>query len=598
VAARVLSPSFGDPAVLLGLVLALCGIVWFFKRLHQTKSAGPSVAQAVDAGQRSWQLILLCAIVLVGLVIRMTGLDAKGLSHPEIYIPGLDLPIGTEPPPRHDFLETLRWHFFKEAHPFGYFMAMWAWTKVFGATAVTIRVPEAILGTLSIPLIYHVGRRLYNWRVGLIAASMLALHGFHIFWSQTARMYAPGAFFSLLATCAMLEYVNNPQRNRWFGAVYIFAMVSCAITVEFAWAVLAIHTAWAILDQRRAKALIPVITATAIAAMPVMSQAVVMAQPNAAPHPTLGFLEQYFSFGFLLQHGAYPDPMPGPSQWLQLAAFIPSIVLLGLGLWRTTMGRIAEAPGSGSAAVSDVPMLSLILLALGSSITMLGLAMMAPKHHIPLLVVMFFPIIALAVPKVASIASDVVARILPRLGWEREQVIIPLLALVPTLGIFVISYVVPLTAPRAFLIYVPDLLLVTAAGTDLLLANGIVAVLLGAGLLVLSIMSIGFSKRTPTSPRDYRGLAEMIHARMAPGDAILVYAHNWKYTPLIYYMRHDRLIVKVPDPALPRVGTGCIWRLQFGGDPFFGAKTPALSAYHETAQVQTLRAYAWRFCLD
>ena len=71
-----------------------------------------------------WVGVLLLAVV-AGAILRLTGLDHGGMTHPEVYIPGIPLPADiSEPPPRLTFLDALRWHFHDEPHPVGYYMAM------------------------------------------------------------------------------------------------------------------------------------------------------------------------------------------------------------------------------------------------------------------------------------------------------------------------------------------------------------------------------------------------------------------------------------------------------------------------------------------
>ena len=50
---------------------------------------------------------------------------------------------------------------------------------LFGANALGIRLLSAILGTLTVAVTFQVGRRLFNWQTGLIAATVLAVS----FWS-------------------------------------------------------------------------------------------------------------------------------------------------------------------------------------------------------------------------------------------------------------------------------------------------------------------------------------------------------------------------------------------------------------------------------
>ncbi|MBI1927115.1 glycosyltransferase family 39 protein, partial [Candidatus Poribacteria bacterium] len=51
------------------------------------------------------------------------------------------------------------------------------------------RFIPCLTGIASIPLIFLMGRSLFNTRVGLFAASFLALSSWHLFWSQNARSY-------------------------------------------------------------------------------------------------------------------------------------------------------------------------------------------------------------------------------------------------------------------------------------------------------------------------------------------------------------------------------------------------------------------------
>ena len=65
------------------------------------------------------------------------------------------------------------------------------------------RAVPAMLGALAVPLIFLAGRHLAGTGGGIISALLLALSGWHMVWSRTARMYAPlvtalVAFFYLI----------------------------------------------------------------------------------------------------------------------------------------------------------------------------------------------------------------------------------------------------------------------------------------------------------------------------------------------------------------------------------------------------------------
>lgn len=60
---------------------------------------------------------------------------------------------------------------------------------IFGFSRTVAELPSLILGTVTIPLLYFVGRRLFSRPVGLIAALLLAFDPEAIRWSARARMY-------------------------------------------------------------------------------------------------------------------------------------------------------------------------------------------------------------------------------------------------------------------------------------------------------------------------------------------------------------------------------------------------------------------------
>ena len=135
----------------------------------------------VQRDGRAWAWVLLGAVV-AGAVLRLEGLGAGGMTHPEVYIPGIPLPPGiSEPPPRLTFLDALRWHFHDEPHPVAYYLAMFGWSSVFGISPAALRLPAAILGTGSVLLIGALGWRIWGPAAGALAAVLLALHGFHAF---------------------------------------------------------------------------------------------------------------------------------------------------------------------------------------------------------------------------------------------------------------------------------------------------------------------------------------------------------------------------------------------------------------------------------
>jgi 4-amino-4-deoxy-L-arabinose transferase-like glycosyltransferase len=73
------------------------------------------------------------------------------------------------------------------------------------------RLLTALLGTLTVPLVYLAGRRLYGLTVGLVAAAFMATNSVHILNSQLITTDAPSAFFSALALAAIVWLVPRGE---------------------------------------------------------------------------------------------------------------------------------------------------------------------------------------------------------------------------------------------------------------------------------------------------------------------------------------------------------------------------------------------------
>lgn len=84
-----------------------------------------------------------------------------------------------------------------------------------------LRLPGALLGTASVPLIFELGRRLHTARTGLIAALLLAVNPFHIYHSQELRGYAWMLFFGLAATLVAL---GGRERFSWQRAIALLVL--------------------------------------------------------------------------------------------------------------------------------------------------------------------------------------------------------------------------------------------------------------------------------------------------------------------------------------------------------------------------------------
>jgi hypothetical protein len=68
-----------------------------------------------------------------------------------------------------------------------------------GHSETAARIPSLVISLLTLPILFHVGRRMFGWRAGLFATLLLAVDPDAITWGARARMYAFQQLCVLLA---------------------------------------------------------------------------------------------------------------------------------------------------------------------------------------------------------------------------------------------------------------------------------------------------------------------------------------------------------------------------------------------------------------
>jgi 4-amino-4-deoxy-L-arabinose transferase-like glycosyltransferase len=99
-------------------------------------------------------------------------------------------------------------------HPPLYYWMQKAGMAVIGETEFALRFPSVWFGTLAIPLILQLGKRWAGARAGIIAALLLALSPFHVWYSQDARMYAALAPLALSITLLFERLLQDGGRTQ------------------------------------------------------------------------------------------------------------------------------------------------------------------------------------------------------------------------------------------------------------------------------------------------------------------------------------------------------------------------------------------------
>ncbi|MCK9278517.1 MAG: glycosyltransferase family 39 protein [Methanoculleus sp.] len=261
---------------------------------------------------------------------------------------------------------------------------------LFGESEFVLRLLPALLGVLTIPAIYIIGKEFRDKNVGLIAAALLTFSPFHIFYSQEARAYAPMLFFFSLA---LLFYVRASRSNEvrsWvlfgvFSAVafwmHFYAVVPVAVLILHA---LLTRAGEFRHDIRSAKNLTLSVIAFVVASLPLLIVTVNLFLVRTSSAPTFGIQGLDVIYQTLRQVSGFSD--------LLMAAFMV-LFLIGVAYtWREDRN-------------GALLLIFMMVLPLAASLVLSSRMPMIPRYLIYLLPVYFIGI-ASAYPGLYALVRD------------------------------------------------------------------------------------------------------------------------------------------------------------------------------------------------
>lgn len=183
---------------------------------------------------------LLMGIVLVAWALRVYHLGTQSLWVDE----GFSWEVARQGPGA-----ILRLLPAEDRHPPLHYLLLWLTMQLAGSSEFSLRFLSAGVGTLAIPLVYWLGRRLNGPAVGLAAAALIAISPFHVWYSQEARMYALLMTFGLLSLVFALLVTDSEcsQLRRWPAAGYVVSTAGALYTHYYGVFLLPAHVILALL---------------------------------------------------------------------------------------------------------------------------------------------------------------------------------------------------------------------------------------------------------------------------------------------------------------------------------------------------------------
>jgi mannosyltransferase len=123
-----------------------------------------------------------------------------------------------------NFLHLLWW---REANMSLYYVLLRLWLH-FGRGEYFIRSLSVVAAVATVPVDYWLGSLLYDRRVGLIAAALLAFNGYHIRYSQEARSYALFVLLATLSSAFLVALLRQPSRRNRSAYVIVSVLAAYA----------------------------------------------------------------------------------------------------------------------------------------------------------------------------------------------------------------------------------------------------------------------------------------------------------------------------------------------------------------------------------
>jgi hypothetical protein len=92
-----------------------------------------------------------------------------------------------------------------------HYVLLWLWTKPCGSSDLVLRAFPTFLGVLALPATYFGWRGLIGHRAALWSVVLLALNGYHIWYSRDIKMYAGVWLLATVSSCSFLRVLLRPS---------------------------------------------------------------------------------------------------------------------------------------------------------------------------------------------------------------------------------------------------------------------------------------------------------------------------------------------------------------------------------------------------
>ena len=169
---------------------------------------------------------ILLLIIVLGVILRFYNFHLIPFTHDEfsaLFRTNFD-----------NFTDLIEKGVKIDGHPAGIQVFLYYWVKVFGKTEWVVKLPFLIFGILSIYIFFLIAKIWFNETVALVSAAYLASLQFSVLYSQIARPYMSGLFFSLSMFYFWSKIIKTPSRDFYKNSLFfVIFLTLCAYNHYF-----------------------------------------------------------------------------------------------------------------------------------------------------------------------------------------------------------------------------------------------------------------------------------------------------------------------------------------------------------------------------
>ncbi|WP_370477426.1 glycosyltransferase family 39 protein [Tamlana flava] len=171
------------------------------------------------------KLLLDSKFVLAFILLLATILRFYNLGFQSPWLDELHTMVETDP--SLSFKEFYDLLFTRELMPHLYYLLARIFSFLIDDSIAVVRSISAIAGVLTVFAMYFLGKEMKSKKVGLIAALLMAINHFHIYYSQEARPYALLSLFTTVSFLYLIRFLKKEHiKSGLLYAVFAALMIN------------------------------------------------------------------------------------------------------------------------------------------------------------------------------------------------------------------------------------------------------------------------------------------------------------------------------------------------------------------------------------